>query len=120
MHPHDRADPIARQFIPSPRELHVLSEEMADPIGDDPHSPLKGITHRYADRVLLKPVHVCPAYCRFCFRREKVGPGSETLTREELTAALDYIRQRPEIWEVILTGGDPLILSRAKFAELIR
>jgi len=73
--PADPADPIARQFVPDARELVPSPEERADPIGDAAKSPIKGIVHRYSDRVLLTPVHVCPVYCRFCFRREKVGPG---------------------------------------------
>ena len=80
---------------------------------------MKGIVHRYPDRVLLKPLHVCPVYCRFCFRREKVGPGGEALSAAELEAALAYIRARPEIWEVILTGGDPLMLAPRRLADLI-
>jgi lysine 2,3-aminomutase len=118
IHPGDRDDPIARQFLPSSSELHVLPEEQTDPIGDDPHTPLKGITHRYPDRLLLKPVHVCPAYCRFCFRREKVGRGNEALSREEMNLALDYIRSHEEVWEVILTGGDPLVLPWQRLHEI--
>src|SRR5260370_26839356 len=111
-------DPIARQFVPSARETEIAPEELCDPIGDDARSPVKGIVHRYPDRVLLKPLHVCPVYCRFCFRREKVGPGGEALSAAELLAALAYIRERPEIWEVILTGGDPLLLSPRPLAGL--
>ena len=118
--PSDPQDPIARQFVPSKRELTVLPEERVDPIGDDPFTPVKGITHRYPDRLLLKPVHVCAAYCRFCFRREKVGPGSESLTREELGRAIDYIRAHREVWEVILSGGDPLVLPPRKIAEIVQ
>ena len=112
-------DPIARQFVPSAAETEVAPDERADPIGDEARSPVKGIVHRYPDRVLLKPIHVCPVYCRFCFRREKVGPGGEALSDAELEAALDYIRSRPEIWEVILTGGDPLMLAPRRMAKLI-
>jgi lysine 2,3-aminomutase len=65
----DPADPIARQFRPDARELITLPDESDDPIGDAAHSPLKGVVHRYADRCLLKLLHVCPVYCRFCFRR---------------------------------------------------
>jgi lysine 2,3-aminomutase len=96
--PADPADPIAAQFVPRAAELATAPEERADPIGDEAHSPVKGIVHRYPDRVLLKPLHVCPVYCRFCFRREVVGPGGEALTPSELAAALDYIRARPAIW----------------------
>jgi lysine 2,3-aminomutase len=110
--PADPHDPIARQFVPDPAELTTTAQERADPIGDDPASPVEGVVHRYPDRVLLKLVHVCPVYCRFCFRRAMVGPsGRPSLSQTELLAALAYIRAHPEIWEVILTGGDPLILS---------
>src|SRR5579871_1176715 len=115
--PADPADPIARQFVPDIRELVEAPEERADPIGDRAFSPVKGIVHRYPDRVLLKPTHVCPVYCRFCFRREQVGPGGESLSAAELEQALDYIRERPEIWEVIVTGGDPFLLSPKRLAK---
>jgi lysine 2,3-aminomutase len=116
----DQADPIARQFVPTAAELNVLPVERADPIGDDPFTKVKGITHRYPDRLLLKPLHVCAVYCRFCFRREKVGPGSELLSDADLDAALDYVRAHPEVWEVILTGGDPLVLSERRLAYIIK
>ncbi len=112
-------DPVGRQFLPHPAELETRPEELMDPIGDDPFTPVKGITHRYPDRVLLKPVHVCPVYCRFCFRREKVGPGGEALTPAELEAALDYVGRHPEIWEVILSGGDPMVLSPRRLGEIV-
>jgi lysine 2,3-aminomutase len=118
--PADPADPIARQFVPDLAELIVSPEERADPIGDQRLSPIKGIVHRYPDRVLLKPLHACPVYCRFCFRREQVGPEGEVLTAEELAKALDYIRARPEIWEVIVTGGDPFLLSPRRLSEIVR
>ena len=119
--PRDAADPIARQFLPDPRELVSGPGERADPIGDDAHSPVEGIVHRYPDRVLLKPLHVCPVYCRFCFRREVVGPdGAGTLSPAALARALDYIRADANIWEVILTGGDPLALSPRRLGEIAR
>ena len=113
------SDPIARQFVPDLRELNIAPGEIADPIGDEARSPIKGIVHRYPDRVLLKPLHACPVYCRFCFRREKVGPGADALNDTELETALDYIRARPEIWEVILTGGDPLMMAPRRLAALM-
>jgi lysine 2,3-aminomutase len=116
----DPADPIARQFVPDAAELFATPEERADPIGDHAHSPVEGIVHRYPDRVLLKAVHVCPVYCRFCFRREMVGPqGLGTLDSDAMKAAFGYIRDHPEIWEVILTGGDPLVLSPRRLAEML-
>lgn len=118
--PDDPADPIARQYVPSPDELATEPGEDADPIGDHSHSPVEGIVHRYPDRVLLKLVHVCAVYCRFCFRREMVGPGKETaLSAPAYRRALDYIRAHPDIWEVILTGGDPLMLSARRLREVM-
>jgi lysine 2,3-aminomutase len=119
INPDDPNDPVARQYIPSIEELKTTPRELVDPIGDEAHSPVKGIVHRYPDRVLLKPVHVCSVYCRFCFRREKVGPGSEALSPPELVAALDYIRSTPAIWEVILTGGDPFVLSPRRLGMIM-
>ena len=116
----DPADPIARQFIPSKEELSVKGNENADPIGDHAHSPVRGIVHRYPDRVLLKLVHVCAVYCRFCFRREMIGPGKDgALSDTAYAGALDYIRAHKEIWEVILTGGDPLMLSPRRLAQVM-
>ncbi|WP_375160216.1 lysine-2,3-aminomutase-like protein [Bradyrhizobium sp. RDT46] len=116
----DPDDPIARQFVPSAAELEMQAGESADPIGDHPHSPVAGIVHRYPDRVLFKLVHVCAVYCRFCFRREMVGPGKENaLSDDAYRAAIDYIRSHREIWEVILTGGDPLMLSPRRMSEIM-
>jgi lysine 2,3-aminomutase len=113
-------DPIARQFIPSALELVSTPGENADPIGDDAHSPVPGIVHRYPDRVLFKLVHVCAVYCRFCFRREMVGPGKPSAMPDATyRKALDYIRSHPQIWEVILTGGDPLMLSPRRLASIV-
>ena len=116
----DPADPIARQFVPDARELIAHAWESPDPIGDELKSPIKGVVHRYPDRVLLKLVSVCAVYCRFCFRRETVGPGEGVLSDAELSAALDYIRGDARIWEVVLTGGDPLVLSARRIAEVTR
>jgi lysine 2,3-aminomutase len=114
----DPADPIARQFVPDARELEAAPGERADPIGDDVHEVAPGLVHRYPDRVLLKFVSACAVYCRFCFRRETVGQG-EGLSRAELSAALDYVRAHPELWEVIVSGGDPLIAAPRRLASLV-
>ncbi len=112
---------IARQFLPDTAELAVLPQEDADPIGDAAHMPVEGIVHRYPDRVLLKVTHTCAVYCRFCFRREMVGPTAEVpaLSARALDAAIGYIAQHPAIWEVILTGGDPLVLSPRRLAGIL-
>src|SRR5579862_1401406 len=118
--PDDPLDPIARQYIPSAEELVAQPNEKPDPIGDAARSPVAGIVHRYPDRVLFKLVHVCAVYCRFCFRREMVGPGKESaLSDKAYAGAIDYIRAHKEIWEVILTGGDPLMLSPRRLSQVM-
>jgi lysine 2,3-aminomutase len=119
--PADPDDPIARQFVPHAAELAEQGDERSDPIGDDAHSPVAGIVHRYPDRVLLKLTHVCATYCRFCFRRETVGQeDAAPLSREALDAALAYIAQHGEIWEVIFSGGDPLVLSERRLRAVVQ
>jgi lysine 2,3-aminomutase len=118
--PSDPADPIARQYVPDAHELESAPEERDDPIGDAAHSPVKGIVHRYPDRVLLTPILHCPVYCRFCFRRARVGGAEAVLPQAELEAALDHIRKHDEIWEVVVTGGDPFMLPPARIAALVR
>jgi len=113
-------DPIGRQFIPDPAELVTAPHERADPIGDEAFSPIKGVVHRYPDRALLKPLLTCPVYCRFCFRRERVGPDGGVLSEAELQAAYAWLREHPAIREVILTGGDPLMLSPRRLGAIVR
>lgn len=114
-------DPIAAQFVPGTAELKEHDHDINDPIGDEHHSPVPGIVHRYPDRLLLTPIRVCPVYCRFCFRRETVGQkGSSSLSAAELDTALDYIASHEKIWEVILSGGDPLILSPRRLQGIIQ
>jgi len=114
----DPDNPIARQVLPSPHELTVLPEELSDPIGDHAHSPVKGVVLRYPDRVLLKVHNACAVYCRFCFRREMVGPGGDNMSETELKDAYSYIAGEANIWEVILTGGDPMVLSVGRLKQI--
>lgn len=95
-------------------------EENPDPIGDDTYSPVRGIVHRYPDRVLLKIVSACAVYCRFCFRKELIGKGTRGPTLQEIDTALDYIRNDKNIWEVILTGGDPFVLSARRICDILK
>ncbi|WP_448192077.1 lysine-2,3-aminomutase-like protein [Azospirillum sp. sgz301742] len=113
-------DALYAQYIPTPEEAYTAPSERADPIGDDTHSPVRGIVHRYPDRVLLKPLHACAVYCRFCFRREMVGPGGDALSPAELDAALAYVREHPEVWEVVVTGGDPFLLSPRRLSGIVQ
>lgn len=110
---------MQKQFVPSIEELNESSSELSDPIGDKPHEAVRGVVHRYPDRCLLMPIEACPVYCRFCFRRENVGKKKQALTEEELRQAFCYIREHPEIWEVILSGGDPLILKPKTVGEIL-
>ena len=118
--PDQPGDVIGLQFLPDARELETQPNELLDPIGDAAHSPVPGIVHRYPDRVLLKLVGVCAVYCRFCFRREMVGPGTESnLSDEAIEGALAYIAGRPEIWEVVITGGDPFVVSPRRLRDVM-
>lgn len=117
--PADAHDPIAAQFVPSLDELFIHPEEIKDPISDMTFSPVEGIVHRHNDRVLLKLLNVCAVHCRFCFRREQIGVPENSLSETALTKAIDYIADHKEIWEVILTGGDPLVLSDRRIADVV-
>lgn len=110
---------VAAQFIPNVLELDEQPNELDDPIGDSNNSPVPGIIHRYSDRVLFNAIQTCAVYCRFCFRRENVGPGNSGLTPAEIDDAIDYIRNDNQIWEVILSGGDPLMLSPRRLSSII-
>ena len=110
---------IARQYVPDVAELLTLPHELADPTADAPFTPIKGVVHRYPDRALLKPLLACPVYCRFCFRREAVGPEGGLLSEAELDAALDWFARTPTVREAILTGGDPLMLSPRRLQHIL-
>jgi lysine 2,3-aminomutase len=112
-------DPIARQYIPDAAELVTAPDEVADPTADAPFTPVKGVVHRYPDRALIKPLLACPVYCRFCFRREVVGPDGGLLTEAELDAAIAWFAATPTVREAILTGGDPLMLSPRRLGALL-
>ncbi|HOZ32071.1 MAG TPA: lysine-2,3-aminomutase-like protein [Tabrizicola sp.] len=109
---------VRAQFVPDVRELQVLSEELADPIGDDAHRPVPGLTHRYPDRAILHATQTCEVYCRFCFRRETVGE-TGTLAEAEFLQVLAYLRATPAVREVIFTGGDPLVLSARRLGSML-
>jgi lysine 2,3-aminomutase len=109
----DPADPLRRQVLPSAAEAAVADGELADPIGDDAHSPTPGVVHRYPDRALLLLTAACTVHCRFCFRREFVGQPARALGPAQLEAAYRYLAEHPAIWEVILSGGDVLTLPDA-------
>lgn len=115
----DDQTPLSRQFVPSSAELESSPESLRDPIGDDAHAPVNGVVHRYKDRVLLNLLRTCAVYCRYCFRREAIGPGQGALSQAEIDTALAYILADSGIWEVIFSGGDPLILKPGKLGEIV-
>jgi lysine 2,3-aminomutase len=112
--------PLGLQFIPDPAELVTAPHELADPVGDEALSVLPGVVHRYKDRALLKPLLACPVYCRFCFRREQVGPDGGILDAAGLERAFAYFEEHTELKEIILTGGDPLILSARRLGGILQ
>jgi len=104
-------DPVFRQCFPSPMELDIVSDDMMDPLHEDQDSPVQGLTHRYPDRVLLLVSNMCAMYCRHCTRKRRVGDVDSIPSRREIMAGIDYIRHTPRIRDVLLSGGDPLMLS---------
>ncbi len=106
-----RNDPVFKQAFPSPAELNVDRLDMSDPLAEDKDSPVPGITHRYPDRVLFHISNVCAMYCRHCTRKRKVGDKDSIPGRDMVEQGLEYLRQAPEVRDVLLSGGDPLMLS---------
>lgn len=104
-------DPIFRQSFPVIDELEIQSTDMADPLHEEADSPVPGLTHRYPDRVLLLVSNTCSMYCRHCTRKRRVGDRDTIPGRKEIQKGIDYIRQTPQIRDVLLSGGDPFLLS---------
>lgn len=107
----DKSCPIRRQAVPTIRELHNGKSDMADPLHEDIDSPVPGLTHRYPDRALLLLTDQCSMYCRFCTRRRLAGATDQARTMERIDACIEYIRQTPVVRDVILSGGDALLVS---------
>jgi len=117
--PADERCPIRRQVIPRIEETHTASWEMSDPCGEDSHSPVPGLVHRYPDRVLFLVTDRCAAYCRYCTRSRLVSNASGYDFHPEFDKQIEYITQHPEIRDVLLSGGDPLLLSDDKLENLL-
>jgi len=111
--------PIRLQCVPQEYELHTAPEEMSDPCGEDSHSPVHGLVHRYPDRVLFLVNEMCAMYCRYCTRSRMVGDGERTLSLKTYEAAFDYIRKTKTIRDVLISGGDPLTLSDKVLEHII-
>lgn len=117
--PADPNDPVARQYMPSQEETIPSLLDQADPIGDKKNGIGNVLIHRYPDRVLLLATDHCAAYCRFCFRKDRVGKGNAVAADDDIDAAINYIASNKSLWEVIFSGGDPLILSPRRLQDLV-
>ena len=115
----DPNDPVRKQAIPTAAELYFAPEESADSLHEDTDSPVKGLTHRYPDRVLFLITDCCAAYCRHCTRRRMVGQTDNALPREQIDAGLEYIRNHPEIRDVLVSGGDVLMQTDSNLEYVI-
>ncbi|MGB9867352.1 MAG: lysine 2,3-aminomutase [Bacillota bacterium] len=118
--PDDPDDPVRKQAVPSARELHRSPADMVDPLHEDVDSPVPGLTHRYPDRVLLLLTDQCSMYCRHCTRRRLVGVRDEAAPVERVRAGIEYIRRTPQVRDVLLSGGDPLLLPDEALEWVIR
>ncbi len=118
--PDDPNCPIRLQSIPQGYELEISPEEMADPCAEDEHSPVHGLVHRYPDRVLFLVNEMCSMYCRYCTRSRMVGDGNRTLDTNTHDKAFEYIRSHKEIRDVLISGGDPLMLSDRVLEHIIK
>jgi lysine 2,3-aminomutase len=117
--PDDPFDPIRRQVIPTDREMVPFTSMMEDSLAEDRHSPVPGLVHRYPDRVLMLVTTQCASYCRYCTRSRIVGDPSQTFSRKEFEAQIDYLKNTPQVRDVLLSGGDPLVLAPKLFEEII-
>ncbi len=119
MNPHDPADPIRRQVVPTADEFTVSTGDMEDPCGEEHASAVEGLVHRYPDRVLLLALDTCASYCRYCTRSRLVSQGSLDPLPRRMTEILDYLRAHTEVRDVLLSGGDPLLMSDDRLDTLL-
>lgn len=119
IHPTDPDCPIRRQVIPRIEETHIDPSEMADPCGEDSHMPVPGLVHRYPDRVLFLVTDRCASYCRYCTRSRVVSGVSDQKLETQWDMAIDYLKRTPQVRDVLLSGGDPLLFSDAKLEKLL-
>ena len=116
----DKCDPIRKQAVPTEKELHKVPADKADPLGEDADSPVKGLTHRYPDRVLLLITDQCSMYCRHCSRRRFTGHSDSAQPMEQIKKAVEYIAEHPEVRDVVLSGGDALVMSDDRLEEILK
>lgn len=117
--PHDPHDPIRAQVIPTDKEMVPFTSMMEDSLAEDRHSPVPGLVHRYPDRVLMLITTQCASYCRYCTRSRIVGDPSQTFSRADFDAQIAYLERTPQVRDVLLSGGDPLVLQPKLFEEII-
>ena len=109
--PDDPNGPVRKQVIPTDREMVPFQSMMEDSLAEDKHSPVPGLVHRYPDRVLMLVTTQCASYCRYCTRSRIVGDSSQTFSRSDFDAQIEYIENTPQVRDVLLSGGDPMILA---------
>ena len=119
MDPNNPNCPIRRQAIPRIEECHLSKNEMVDPLGEDKNSPVSGLVHRYPDRVLLLVTDQCATYCRYCTRRRLVGSNERPITQGNFEEVLKYLRTHKKVRDVLLSGGDPLLLENERLEEIL-
>ncbi len=117
--PTDPEDPIRKQIIPRSEEMQAFTSMMEDSLAEDRHSPVPGLVHRYPDRVLMLVTTQCASYCRYCTRSRIVGDPGQTFSRQEFEMQLDYLRRTPQVRDVLLSGGDPLVLAPKILEEIL-
>lgn len=119
MDPDDPGCPIRRQAVPTSRELHRSASDMLDPLAEDEDSPTPGLTHRYPDRVLLLVTDQCSMYCRHCTRRRVAGANDRALPQAQVKQAIEYVRRTPEVRDVLISGGDGLLIADRQLESII-
>ncbi|HCC79335.1 MAG: lysine 2,3-aminomutase [Chloroflexi bacterium GWB2_49_20] len=117
--PEDPNDPIRKQIIPTASEMVSFTSMMEDSLAEDRHSPVPGLVHRYPDRVLMLVTTQCASYCRYCTRSRIVGDPTATFSRNEFEMQIDYIKRTPQVRDVLLSGGDPLVLAPKILEEIL-
>ncbi|MGB7875386.1 MAG: lysine 2,3-aminomutase [Anaerolineales bacterium] len=118
--PDDPNDPVRKQIIPRSDEMQAFTAMMEDSLAEDRHSPVPGLVHRYPDRVLMLVTTQCASYCRYCTRSRIVGDPGQTFSRQEFEAQIEYLKRTPQVRDVLLSGGDPLVLAPKILEEILR
>lgn len=118
--PDDPSDPIRKQVVPTAREMVPFTSMMEDSLAEDRHSPVPGLVHRYPDRVLMLVTTQCATYCRYCTRSRIVGDPAATFSRSEFEMQLEYLKHTPQVRDVLLSGGDPLVLAPKILEEILQ